>query len=205
MHDFDPIDIACGQFVQRYYIFRIMVFNLQQVGDLPVGFLRQIAAHLHIDPLIPPHGYEVDLLGGVFADIHIIALPPKFKVHDVFQHSGNGFRIKAHHAVFERSVRKIELFLRFEDSLALHIVPLAAVDHECFFQPFQIIIYRFHREGAPFAFHEFHDGVGRKSLADILYDILYHPVEQVKIRDIVSFGDVAGDNGIVDTLDNLIG
>ena len=40
-----------------------MVFDLQQVGNLPVGFLRQIAAHLHINALIPPDGHKVDLLG----------------------------------------------------------------------------------------------------------------------------------------------
>ena len=177
MHDFDPIDIACGQFVQRYDIFRVMVFDLQQVGNLPVGFLRQIAAYLHIDPLVPSHSHEVDLLGGVFADIHIIALPPKLKVHNVLQHGGNGFWVEAHHAVFERSVRKIEFLLRFQDGLALHIVPLTTIDHKSFFQPFQIIIDRFHGEGASFAFHEFHDGVGRKSLAYILYNILYYTVE----------------------------
>lgn len=65
MHDLDTIDVARGQFVQRYYIFRVMVFNFQQIGDLSVGFLRQIAAHLHIDPLIPPHSYKVYLLGSV--------------------------------------------------------------------------------------------------------------------------------------------
>lgn len=66
MHDPDTIDVACGQFVQRYYILRIMVFDFQQVGDFPVRFLRQIAAHLHINALVPPHDHEVDFLGGVF-------------------------------------------------------------------------------------------------------------------------------------------
>ena len=72
MHDLDTVDVACGQFVHRHHILRVMVFDLQQVGNLPVGFLRQIAAYLHIDPLVPPHGHEVDLLGGVFADVNII-------------------------------------------------------------------------------------------------------------------------------------
>ena len=34
MHDFDTVDIASGQFVQRYYIFRVVVFDFQQVGDI---------------------------------------------------------------------------------------------------------------------------------------------------------------------------
>ena len=34
MHNLDSIDIACGQFIQRYYIFRVMVFDLKQVGNL---------------------------------------------------------------------------------------------------------------------------------------------------------------------------
>gem|GEM_PF-2023521 len=88
MHDLDTVDIACGQFIQRYYIFRVMVFDLKQVGNLSVGFLRQIAAHLHIEPFVPPHGHKVNLLGGVFADIHIIALTSKLEVHNVFQHGG---------------------------------------------------------------------------------------------------------------------
>lgn len=188
-----------------YHNEELMVFDLQQVDDFLARFLRQIAAHLHIDPLVPSHSHEVYLLGGVFANIHIIALPPKLEVHDVFQHSGNGLRVEAHHAVFERSIRKVEFPLRFQDGFALHIIPLAAVDHESLFLPFQIIIDCFHREGAPFTLHKFHDGIGRKGFADILHNVLHHTVEQVKVRDIVSPGDVARDDGMVDPLDNLVG
>ena len=136
MHDLDSIDIAGDQFVHRYHIFRIVVLDLKEIGDLTVRALRQIAANLYIDPFIPPHGNKVDLLGGVFADIHIVAFPPKLKVHDIFQHGGDGFRIEAHDAIFERSIRQIELFLCFQDSFTLHIVPLTAVDHKSLFQPF---------------------------------------------------------------------
>ena len=44
MHDLDTVDVACGQFVHRHHIFRVMVFDFKQVCDFPVGFLRQIAA-----------------------------------------------------------------------------------------------------------------------------------------------------------------
>ena len=87
MHDLHAVDIACGKFVKGYDILGIVVFDFKQICNLSVGFLRQIAAHLHIDTL---------------------------KAHAVFQHCGNGFRVKAHHTVFQRSVRKIEFFLCFQ-------------------------------------------------------------------------------------------
>lgn len=52
MHDPDSVDIACSQFVQRYNVFRVVISDLKQVGNLPIGIFRQIAAHLHIDALI---------------------------------------------------------------------------------------------------------------------------------------------------------
>ena len=67
-----------------------------------------------------------------------------------------------------------------------------------------MVIYRFHRERTPLAFQELHDRISGKGLADIFNDILYNTVEQVKVRDIVSPGDVARDDGMVDPLDNLV-
>ena len=52
MHDPDSVDVACSQFVQRYNIFRVVVPDLKQVGNLTIGIFRQIAAYLHIDALI---------------------------------------------------------------------------------------------------------------------------------------------------------
>ncbi len=45
MLNLHAVDIACSKPVKHYYIFRVMVFNLKQVSNLPVEFLRQIAAY----------------------------------------------------------------------------------------------------------------------------------------------------------------
>ena len=102
MHDLNTVDISGSQFVQRYYIFWIVVFDFKEIGNLPVGFLRQSAAHLNINTLITANRYKVYLFCLVFSDIDIIAFPPQFKVNDVFEHSRNRLRVKAHYAVFER-------------------------------------------------------------------------------------------------------
>ena len=52
MHDPDSVDMACSQFVQCYDIFRVVIPDLKQVGNLTIGIFRQIAAYLHIDELI---------------------------------------------------------------------------------------------------------------------------------------------------------
>ena len=36
MHDLHAIDISCGQFIQRYHIFRIVVFDFEEIGNLPI-------------------------------------------------------------------------------------------------------------------------------------------------------------------------
>ena len=68
-----------------------------------------------------------------------------------------------------------------------------------------MVIYRFHRERTPLAFQELHDRISGKGLADIFNDILYNTVEQVKVRDVVPFRYIAGDNRIINALDDLIG
>ena len=52
MHDTDSVDVACSQFVQCYDIFRVVILDLKQVGNLTIGIFMQIAAYLHIDALI---------------------------------------------------------------------------------------------------------------------------------------------------------
>lgn len=52
-----------------------MVFDLHEVAHLTVRALRQLDANLHIDPLVAAGGHEVDLLGIILADIHIVPPP----------------------------------------------------------------------------------------------------------------------------------
>ena len=40
MHDLHAIDISCRQLIQRYHIFRIVVFDFEEIGNLPIRFLR---------------------------------------------------------------------------------------------------------------------------------------------------------------------
>ena len=68
MHDLDTVDIACGQFVHRHHILRVMVFDFKQVGNLTIGIFRQIAAYLHIESFIPSHRNKVNFFGCVFSD-----------------------------------------------------------------------------------------------------------------------------------------
>ena len=87
MHDLDPVDIPCGQFIQRYHIFRIVVFDFEEIGNLPIRFLWQPAAHLNVDTLVALHCHKVNFFRFVFSDIDLIASTPQLKIYDVLQHS----------------------------------------------------------------------------------------------------------------------
>ena len=91
MYDLRTIYIACGKLVKRYDIFGVVILDFVQVGNLPVRFLWQIAAHLHIDALIAPCRYEVNYFRFVFFNIDLIVFSAKFKVHNVFQHCATDF------------------------------------------------------------------------------------------------------------------
>lgn len=55
MHNLHTVDIACGELVKGYDILGVVILDFEQIGNHAVGFLRQIAAHLHIDTLIAPY------------------------------------------------------------------------------------------------------------------------------------------------------
>ena len=40
MHDLHAIDISCRQRIQRYHIFRIVVFDFEEIGNLPIQIGR---------------------------------------------------------------------------------------------------------------------------------------------------------------------
>lgn len=66
MHDLHTIDISCRQLIQRYHIFRIVVFDFEEIGNLPIRLLRQPAAHLNVDTLVALHCHKVNFFRFVF-------------------------------------------------------------------------------------------------------------------------------------------
>ena len=46
--------------VKGHYIFGVVIFDFKQIGNLTVGFLRQITAHLHINTLVAPYCHKVN-------------------------------------------------------------------------------------------------------------------------------------------------
>src|SRR5699024_5202717 len=96
-------------------------------------------------------------------------------------------------------------FLGFQYGFSLQIIPLAAIDHKRLFQPVQIVINCFDGQGTPLAFEKLRNGVGGKGLAHIFHDILYNTVEQIEVHDIVPLCNIVGNNGVIDSLHDLIG
>ena len=66
MHNFHPVDISCGQLIQRYHIFRIVVFDFEEIGNLPIRLLRQPAAHLNVDTLVAPQRHKINSFVSFF-------------------------------------------------------------------------------------------------------------------------------------------
>ena len=81
MHDFHPIDVSHGQFVQRYHIFRIVVFDFKEIRYLPIRFLRQPAAYLNVDTFIALHRHKINFLRFVLPNIDLVAPTPQFKMN----------------------------------------------------------------------------------------------------------------------------
>ena len=75
VNDPDAVLDAGIHLVEGNNIFGVMVFDLHEVAHLTVRALRQLDANLHIDPLVAAGGHEVDLLGIILADIHIVPPP----------------------------------------------------------------------------------------------------------------------------------
>ena len=70
MHDFNAVDISGGKFVQRYNIFRIVVFDFEEIGNLPIRFLWQPAAHLNVDTLVTLHRHKINFFRFIFANLY---------------------------------------------------------------------------------------------------------------------------------------
>ncbi len=74
MHDLHAIDISCRQRIQRYHIFRIVVFDFEEIGNLPIRFLRQPAAHLNVDTLVALHCHKINFLCFILSDLRNFAI-----------------------------------------------------------------------------------------------------------------------------------
>ena len=79
----DSVDIAGGQFVQGHYVFGVVIPDFQEIGDLPVRFLRQVAAYLDVNAFVLPHCHKVDLSGPILADIDLISSSAQFEINDI--------------------------------------------------------------------------------------------------------------------------
>ena len=75
MHDSNAVFNPYIHVIQGDNVLGVMVFDLHEVAHLAVRAHRQLDANLHIDPLVATSGHEVDLLGIILADIHIVPPP----------------------------------------------------------------------------------------------------------------------------------
>ena len=58
---------------------------LQRHMDL-ITSLKIVAAHLHIDTLVTPYRYKINLFRFVLADIHLIASSQQLQINHIFQY-----------------------------------------------------------------------------------------------------------------------
>ena len=103
--------------------------DLQQTLILPFFRFRRtkLLCDLHIELFILPNSHKVDLAAAGLADIDGIASAAKLQVHNILKAGCHAVSVIAENAVPQGGICKIELLLRFQDSLVLYIVPLAAV------------------------------------------------------------------------------
>ena len=128
MYDAYPVLVSGRQSVQRRHIFWIVVPYLHQVAYFPIRVLRQSDADLHIDTLTLPRGNEVDLFRLVLPDKDLVTAPEQLQIDDISQCAIEHFPIIAQEGIFQRNVRQIVFFLRFQNRLALQIEAMAGVD-----------------------------------------------------------------------------
>ena len=77
--------------------------------------------------------------------------------------------------------------------------------HHSLFQPVQIVVNCFNRQGTSLAFQKLYDRVGRKSFAYIFDDIANNTAKQIKIRYVVPLYNIACYDRAINPFHNLIG
>ena len=87
----------------------------------------------------------------------------------------------------------------------MHIVTGTAVYYERLFQPLQVVVHGFHRQGAPLALQKLHYCVSRKGLSDVFNYESGNTVEQLLIGYVMSPSNIIRYNGSVYSFHYLIG
>jgi hypothetical protein len=121
---FDPLIVAAGKIICKQYIFGVVVVNVEQALILALcGFPGlYLLSYLNIDFLVLAACYEIYLTVGGLSDIDGIAPAAEFKVYNIFKACCHSVGIITEHAVSQRSIGKVELFLRFQDFSSLEVI-----------------------------------------------------------------------------------
>ena len=124
MHCFDFLIVAAGKIICKQYIFGVGVVNVKQaliltLCDFPGLYLL---GYLNIDFFILAACCEIYLTVGGLSDIDSLTSAAEFKVHNIFEACCHSVGIITEHAVSQRSIGKVELFLRFQDFSSLEVI-----------------------------------------------------------------------------------
>lgn len=125
MHCFDPLVVTVGKIICKQYIFVVVVVNVKQALILTLcGFPGlYLLGYLNIDFLVLAACCEIYLTVGGLSDIDSIASASEFKVYNIFEACCHSVGIITEHAVSQRSISKVELFLRFQNFSSLEVIP----------------------------------------------------------------------------------
>ncbi len=187
MDDPNAILVVCIKAVCGDHVFGVVVLDLHEIADFPIGVLRQLDTDLDIDLLITPDADEVDLFGGMLPNVDLIVPALQFQKHDVLQGPVQHLSVIAQEAVFQCDVGQIILLLGGQDSLPLDVIAVAGVDDERLLQPAQVVIDGLYRDRAVLIAQELGDRAGREGLAHVLHQILHYPVKEILLVDPVPF------------------
>ena len=87
----------------------------------------------------------------------------------------------------------------------MQIVALTGIDDERLLQPAQVVVDALYRDLAVLTFQKGRNRIGGKGLAHIFDDEFHHTIKNILLIDAVTLHDIAGDHGVVDAVDDLIG
>ena len=124
VHCLDALIVAPGEVIRQEDVLGVVIRNGKQTVIFSMfGLLGfNLPGNLDIELFSLMGCNKVDFAVCGFTDIYGIATAAKLQVNYVLKACRNGVGVVTKNAIAESSVSKIELFLCFEDFLALHIV-----------------------------------------------------------------------------------
>jgi len=142
VHCDDAFIVSTGKFISMKNVLRIIITDFQKplIFTLFGLFRCDPLRNLHIDFLILAGCDKIYLAIPCLSNMDRVSAAAQFQINNIFQTTCYRIIVVTQNAVSQGCICQVELFLGFQNLLALQIIARAAMQQISFFQLFQITI-----------------------------------------------------------------